>query len=102
MKKTILQALFGVFIVGGLLVGFRDQITKVWAAPDKIHEVGQKVDEQSEVQQQLASLMTSQQKQLDIQQKQYEIQQVQLTASQEVTKAQIDSLKEIVKDSKKK
>ena len=93
MKKYFLGILSSVFVVAAL-VGFRDQIGRVWAAPDRVEGVEKKVGEYQTVQEQLADISMRQQTQL-------ELQAVELKHTKEVNELQIEALKELVKVSKK-
>ena len=94
MKKYIIGILSSVFVVAAL-VGFRDQISRVWANPDRTDGILKKVDETMTIQEQLTDISMRQQTQI-------EVQAVELKHTKEVNELQIEALKELVKASKKR
>ena len=97
MKKLIGGALFSVFVVAAL-VGFRDQIGRVWAAPDKVAGLEKTVEKQSKTQEDIEKLILEQQARID---KADATQQLNTAVAQ----ATIESLKEqlaLIADLKKK
>ena len=84
MKKYFLGILSSVFVVAAL-VGFRDQIGRVWAAPDRVAGVEKKVEKQESVQDQISKLVIEQNTRLERQEVMYE-------AQQKVSEAQVKSL----------
>ena len=86
----LFPALFTVFVAGGLLIPFRDQAVKLWAAPEKVETL-------EEATKTLKDLYVEQKQQNDRQ-------EVQLETGKEITELQIRSLKEqlqLIKELKK-
>lgn len=88
MKKMLGGALFSVFVVA-LLVGFRDNLVRCWAAPEAIKVVEKKIETQEE-------LDKKQQETLETLKDLYKEQHMESEAQKKIDAAQLEALKAIV------
>ena len=72
-KKWLIGIFTSVFLVAGL-VGFRDQLGRVWAAPEKVSKLEKDVKEEAEVQNDLEKLVYEQHTRLEKQEAVYQAQ----------------------------
>ena len=66
MNKWIIGVITSVFVVSGLGL-FRDQIVKVWAAPEKVETIQKKVEKQESSLEQISALYLEQKTRQDTQ-----------------------------------